>query len=86
MVHTPLVLTGETRETQEKHTPAKAQTSRGQMKVCSLSLMPKFNLMIRPPRPWPVVVFSYHIACWNRVGGKINGSKSWFLPTEKQEI
>lgn len=32
MVHTPMVLTGATRETQEKHTPAKAHLLREQAK------------------------------------------------------
>ena len=39
MVHTPLVLTGETRETQEKHTPAKVRFMKGAGFTCSLFLI-----------------------------------------------
>nr|DAE56596.1 MAG TPA: hypothetical protein [Caudoviricetes sp.] len=33
-----------------------------------------------------MVVFSYHFACWNRVGSKENGSKLWFFAHGKKGL
>jgi len=58
---------------QENATPAKVQTSREQVKTCSLPLCFKIDIDdLTTPAFWPVVVFSYHFRRFPVVGGKQN--------------